>query len=51
LPAELGELVEMRGILRALLCQLASRISVQPADPPPVSSTVAACRSLRESLD
>lgn len=37
IAAELGELVEMRGVLRALLRQLDSRVSVQPNDPPPVS--------------
>ena len=35
---ELGELVEMRGVLRALLRQLASRVSRAPHDPPPVST-------------
>ncbi|KAL4422033.1 hypothetical protein ABPG77_004849 [Micractinium sp. CCAP 211/92] len=38
--AELGELVEMRGILRALLRQLASRVSTQPADPAPTVAEV-----------
>ncbi|KAL4858434.1 hypothetical protein ACK3TF_001414 [Chlorella vulgaris] len=38
--AELSELVEMRGVMRALLRQLASRVAVQPGDSPPVSSEV-----------
>lgn len=34
--AELGELLELRGVLRALLRQLGARVSRQPNDPPPV---------------
>lgn len=37
-PAELGELVETRGMLRGVLRHLASRCSLTPADPPPVRS-------------
>ncbi|PSC71462.1 hypothetical protein C2E20_5039 [Micractinium conductrix] len=38
--SELGELVETRGVLRALLRQLASRVSLQPNDPAPTASEV-----------
>lgn len=41
--AELGELVEMRGVLRALLRQLGSRVSRQPGDAPPVRLRRLAC--------
>lgn len=47
--AELSELVEMRGVLRALLRHLASRVSVQPCDPPLVSLRVSVGAAARPS--
>ncbi|PRW56849.1 basal body [Chlorella sorokiniana] len=38
--AELGELLELRGVLRALLRQLGARVSRQPNDPPPTAGEV-----------
>lgn len=35
-PPELGELLELRAVLRALLRQLGARVSRQPNDPLPV---------------
>jgi hypothetical protein len=40
--AELSELVEMTGVMRALLRQLASRVSAQPCEALPVSRVMAA---------
>ncbi len=36
--SELGELLETRGTLRALLRQLGSRAGLTPNDPPPVGA-------------